>query len=299
MSLLTGKSRCYKCIKVSAWGRQAVVTRWLCVSQRGWGEQLAHLFPRVTVGTTPSFHTATQIRINRFLRDIVLFHDHHPLASFQPICVHSGHLHNCNEQILEILSLCFCTLIITIVSLQNKGHSSDCYAASYISTWLLKRCHRQSRYSYTVTSRCEMLTQTRVPSWSRFCVRGCLCLLKFMRMCEDISVSIIYEVTLCMLACVSVQLFACVCLLWYDNAPTFDIGGARVCVRVCLCVRLCALEAAQAGPPGGRECVSLSENNKFVQGGEKRGCDHQSIPLLFLKLGGRDECERQEEEKVR
>lgn len=24
-----------------------------------------------------------------------------------------------------------------------------------------------------------------------------------------------------------------------------------------------------------------------------RGCDHQSIPLLFLKLRGRDECEGQ------
>lgn len=26
-----------------------------------------------------------------------------------------------------------------------------------------------------------------------------------------------------------------------------------------------------------------------------RGCDHQSIPLLFLKLRGRDECERWKE----
>ena len=30
-----------------------------------------------------------------------------------------------------------------------------------------------------------------------------------------------------------------------------------------------------------------------------RGCDHQSIPLLFLKLRGRDECEGWTEKRER
>lgn len=68
---------------------------------------------------------------------------------------------------------------------------------------------------------------------------------------------------------------------------------------VCLCARVCVLVAVQPGPPGDHQCVSLSENNKFVQGEEKRGWDRQSIPPLFLKLGRRDERERQEEEEDR
>lgn len=68
---------------------------------------------------------------------------------------------------------------------------------------------------------------------------------------------------------------------------------------MCACMRVCVLVAVQPGPPGDHQCVSLSENNKFVQGEEKRGWDHQSIPPLFLKLGRRDERERQEEEEDR
>ena len=63
---------------------------------------------------------------------------------------------------------------------------------------------------------------------------------------------------------------------------------------------MCVCVLVAANPPGDHQCVSVRENNKFEEGGEMRGCDHQSIPLLFLKLRGRDECEgRKERERER
>lgn len=69
---------------------------------------------------------------------------------------------------------------------------------------------------------------------------------------------------------------------------------------VCECVGGCTTPVLQ----GTISVQVFKRNNKFEEGGEMRGCDHQSILLLFLKLRGRGEGEdgwrgEREEEKKR
>lgn len=104
-------------------------------------------------------------------------------------------------------------------------------------------------------------------------------------------------------------------LLWSVHINNLWVDIVYVILRMCalLCVLLyydvimhqhwrlfhmCVLVAAQWNPPGDHQCVSVWENNKYEEGGEMRGCDHQSIPLLLLKLRGRDrerETERRQD----
>lgn len=47
---------------------------------------------------------------------------------------------------------------------------------------------------------------------------------------------------------------------------------------------MCAWVHVTANPLRRHRAVSVSENNKYEEGGETRGCDHQSIPLAVLQM---------------